>query len=535
MTEKAPAILDCDSKARSEREALMPLLRPTARAQPAPCAMLLVTTGIPPGIQIPSAPIVGSGIRVVEAYEAGHFLQQQPYQQPHLQLYQRRHQRQSQRQPWDWCESAMLRTLNAGLQQRLQAAEKAVKAQQEHMQVLHREMVNLMEQQQLAFLLEFRPGLEALENSAAELFSRINGDKGPSDATEWPGIFLRSSALHLLELVKDHAARVTLRLSSTTTPTEAFSTAAPAALRVASPSGEDLAARATVRRSSTAPETAVTAASQAVKKAAAAAAAALQLLQLHQKLHQNLQLQPQLASPLPPSGEARVEVPMLGQVELEPTERVAGPQHAEIETCIETSGVASLRQSRPFFDDAGIPTDMQGIAQSFGATGTTQATEDYDTRVLEEQQSSHPTPAWTFRSRADCIVIVPEAPAFETGSVPNSEAWQQLSGSFQPKPRSRERGCAASVARSASFPRRPNFRCCSGSQVLTLGDCVHKEPLARSTTPKWSRQRSCPAQKASSLMARRGKRANRQALKIEQTFSADGASSGAHASAASLH
>jgi len=134
----------------------------------------------------------------VEAYGAGHSLHQQPHKQPRQQPRQRPHQRRSYWQLWDGCENASLRTLNADLQERLQAAEEAVKEQQS------------------------------------------------CDSTKKPEFFLQSSALHLLELMKDLAATATVRPSSATALKEAASTAAPAASRVASPltpSGKDHAGK----------------------------------------------------------------------------------------------------------------------------------------------------------------------------------------------------------------------------------------------------------------------------------------------------
>jgi len=468
VTERTPALLlDCDSKTRSEEEAFRPPLRPTTPQQPAPCTMLPVATSIPPGqhcyiggvlpgavasdaivekgIQRSCAPMVGTGIRVVETYGAGRSLQQQ--QQQHGQRQQR-----SQRQPWDWCESAKLRTLNAGLQERLQAAEQAVKAQKVHIEVLQRETISVVEQQQRAILLELRPGLEALESSAAELLRHINGDMGPSDSTERPDLFLRSSALRLQEQVKDLAAKSSMRLAKIP-PREAGSIAVPAA-------------------------------------------------------------PPQAASPLPPSGEERVEDPMLAQVE--PTERIAGTQDAEIETCIEAAGDADMKLS------------LQDVTQGVGPTGTTE--DVFDRCLLDEQPALPLTPAWTARDETDCVVIEPEAPSCETGPVPDCQAWPQSCslcarpGSCEPKSRPHERGSAARTARSSSCPRPPRGgscrrQCCPGSQVMTLADRVQKEPLAKPALPRWGRQKSCSAQTTSS-MARRGKRASRQALKTEQTSSA---------------
>jgi len=251
VTERTPITLDSDSKARSAEEALRPhsqqpatqrattrnpsqppaqppthcatarnpteppaepaaqLPVPTLPAQQAPFAML------PEATVIPCAPIVGSGIRLVEAYGAGHSLHQQPHKQPRQQPRQRPHQRRSYWQLWDGCENASLRTLNDDLQERLQAAEEAVKEQQVHMEVLHREMVNRVKQQSC-------------------------------DSTKKSELFLQPSALHLLEVMKDLAAKATVRPFSAAALKEAASTAAPAALRVAlplSPSGEDLAGK----------------------------------------------------------------------------------------------------------------------------------------------------------------------------------------------------------------------------------------------------------------------------------------------------
>jgi len=203
--------------------------------------------------------------------------------------------------------------------------------------------------------------------------------------------------------------------------------------------------------------------------------------------------------------------------QVEPLEEIAGPQDAEIETHVEASC------------DAGIQLDLQDAIQSFGPAGITEVsiTEVYDTCVLDEQPSTPATPAWTARSRTDCIVIMPEVPAFEIGSVPDSEGWPQTYSpstrlsSCELKPRSLERGCTTRSARSSACPRRPTFsrQGCAGPQVLTLADRVQKEPTAKPGPPRWGRQRSCSAQIASSLMTRRGKRAKRQALKSEQTFS----------------
>jgi len=238
VTEQTPVTLDSDSKARSEEEALRPPSQqpatqrattrdssqpsaqppaeppaqppaPTVPVQPAPFAML------PGATAIPCVPIAGSGIRLVEAYGAGHSPHQQPHKQPRQQPRQRPHQRRSYFQLWDGCENASLRTLNSDLQDRLQAAEEAVKEQQVHIEVLHCEMVNRVKQQSC-------------------------------DNTKKPEFFLQSSALHLLELMKDLAATATVRPSSATALKEAASTAAPAASRVASPltpSGKDHAGK----------------------------------------------------------------------------------------------------------------------------------------------------------------------------------------------------------------------------------------------------------------------------------------------------
>lgn len=291
-----------------------------------------------------------------------------------------------------------------------------------------------------AFLLEFRPGLEALENSAAELFRHINGDKGPSDSTERPDLFLRSSALRLLELIKDLAARTTVRSPSTITPTE------------------DLAARATMQSSTK---------TASVEAASTAAPAVLRVA----------------SSPCLPSGEAeeRVEAPVLGQVET--SEGIAGPRDAEIETCAEASG------------DAGIQLGVQDITQSDGEAGTTEAQHRTWPCVLDSHPSSTETPAWTARSRTDSIAMTPEEPAVERESVPDAGGWPQAcSLSDGERPISRERGCAARIGRNASCPRRTTIRrrCCSGSQALTLADRVRKDcpdTLAKPALPRWGRQR----------------------------------------------
>jgi len=188
-TERNPAEPPAELPAEPPAEPPAQLPASTVPAQPAPFAMATATA---------CAPIAGSGIRLVEAYGAGHSLHQQPHKQPSQQPRQRPHERRSYWQLWDGCENASLRTLNADLQERLQAAEEAVKEQQS------------------------------------------------CDSTKKPEFFLQSSALHLLELMKDLAATATVRPSSATALKEAASTAAPAALRVASllsPSGKDLAGK----------------------------------------------------------------------------------------------------------------------------------------------------------------------------------------------------------------------------------------------------------------------------------------------------
>jgi len=259
VTERTPVTLDSGSKARSEEEALRPPLQqpatqrttkrnprpaqpptqraivrnPTERNPAEPPAELPAEPPAEPPAQLPAstvpaqpapfamatatacAPIAGSGIRLVEAYGAGHSPHQQPHKQPRQQPRQRPHQRRSYFQLWDGCENASLRTLNDDLQERLQAAEEAVKEQQVHIEVLHCEMVNRVKQQSC-------------------------------DNTKKPEFFLQSSALHLLELMKDLAATATVRPSSATALKEAASTAAPAASRVASPltpSGKDHAGK----------------------------------------------------------------------------------------------------------------------------------------------------------------------------------------------------------------------------------------------------------------------------------------------------
>jgi len=210
--------------------------------------------------------------------------------------------------------------------------------------------------------------------------------------------------------------------------------------------------------------------------------------------------------------------------QVEPTEGTAGPQDAEIETHVEAS------------DDADIQLDLQDAIQSVGPAGTTEVsiTEDTDTFVLNEQPSTPRTPSWHARGQNDCIMILPKVPEFERRSAPGGEELPQTHClcARELKPGSREQGCANRSSRSNSCPRKPTFRPPGvllttsrpgRPQVLTQALGVQREPLAKPAPPRGGRQRSCSAQTASSSsVARRGTRANRQALKTEQMSSACG-------------